>query len=479
MKETLHQPEINPEPERREEHDETRPGKYEEATDVVLDTVVFKKLQEEVRKKFEADPWKVYAPEEEMPYHLLGGLKGNIIDPLYRGAWLKNDKELGRYSHETELRSTLKAEMLAHYKEFLFPGLVRYDATTGETVLEEPHGLNYEIQKMLLRKAGFTSDKSKLTFFEQGKEHEIPKESLAKGLVVSISDKERERYEKKAAIEREPRVMDTGPALILHETLDKAGFFRELEGQEKKQLLGAALFADIIERGAWLKYTKDNFFDKTKINLFKINRLLDAEQCSEILGDILRPVRVDWSNFFSAKETIRQAIVRGSELPFSHEFVSKHHLEKAVLKQKESMETSYAYLRSGKNVRKSRFGDVIYVRGDKLKYGDRLMGNLPAIAARPPEIKGKPAWEGRRGYFEASNNSFLGYVREQHATHLLEEMRQIGKERGLNPQLHRIDGWVKIFIPFRGSIPESFLTWFELEGLALQNNNREQKKKAG
>ncbi len=478
MREGSYEPNNNPE--RQEEVlGGTKPGKYEEATDAVLDVVVFNKVQEEIRKKFEADPNNIYTPEEEMPYHLLGGLKGNIIDPLYRGAWLKNDKELGKYSHETELRSTLKAEMLAHYKEFLFPGLVRYDEATGETVLEEPHGLNYEIQKMILRKAGFTLDNSNLVLFEQGKEDEIPKESLKKGLIVSISDGERDRYEKKISLEKESRAMNAGPTLVLHESLDKAGFFRELEGSEKKQLLGAALFADIIERGEWLSHTKEDFFDKTKINLFKINRLLDAEQCSEILGDMLRSVRVDWSNLPSAKEVIRQAIIRESEIPLSQEFVSKHHLEKAVLKQKESMETSYAYLRSGKNVKRSRMGNIVYIQRDKLKYGDRLPGNLPAIAAQPPDVKGKPAWGERHGYFETSKNSFLGYVREKRAARFLEGIRQVGKERSLNPQIHRIDGWVKIFVPFQGSIPEGFLTWLEIEGLALQDNNREQKRKAG
>jgi len=383
----------------------------------------------------------------------------------------------GRYPHEQELRSMLKAEISAHYKKFFFPGFSRYDTLTGNNVIEEPRGLNYDIQKMLLEKSGFGLDKSKLAFFEGGKEDEIPKELLTNGLIVSISERERDWYGKNATHGRRAHKTTAGPTMILHEVLSKAGFFRGLENNEKKELLGAAIFADIIEQGEWLEYTKERFFDTTAINLFKINRLLSAEQLSGILRDMLRPVRVEWSDVPSAKEIVRDAIVRGSKIPLSQDFVLKHHLEEAVLKQSNNIEASYRYLKFGANARKSKFGDIVYVRKDKLRYGDRLQGNLPAIAARSPEENGKPVWNKRYGYFEVSGTSLLGYIERRNAPEFLKQAKEIGTKEKLNLQEKQIGGWVKLFVPFEKDNSTKFLKWLETEGLRLQSNNREQKPK--
>ncbi len=451
---------------------------YGNAAETVLNTAVFEKLKEELGRNFEIDPARTDIEEKRMPHHLLTGLKEHIIDPLYEGAWIRSDWKAGRYPREQELKSSLKAEMLHHYKRFLFPGYLHYDTATGKNAIEEPRGLNYDIQKTLLEEAGFKLDKTKLSFFEGGKEDEIPKELLKDGLIVAIPDEERAQYEKRESDEKEQHRMNAGPAMVLYETLSKAGFFEGLEENKKKELLGAAIFADIIERGQWLKYTKEDFFDKTRINLFKINRLLDAEKLSEILGDALHGVRADWSDFSSTKETIREAVIKKSQIPLSQDSVSKYHIEGAVAKQKGNMETSHRYLKSKKNVRESRFGNIVYVRKNKLGWGDRLLGNLPAVAARAPEENGKPAWGERHGYFEISDTSFLGYIEEKNASRLLEKMKEVGSENGLNPQIRRIGGWLKFFIPFEKNNPDKFLSWFESEGLALRNNNYEQKKKA-
>ena len=451
---------------------------YGRAAEHVLDTAVFEKIKEELGQKFEIDPARTDIQEQKMPHHLLTGLKETIIDPLYDGAWIRSDWKAGRYPREQELKSSLKAEMLHHYKTFLFPGYLRYNAATGQNEIEEPRGLNFDIQKTLLEEAGFKLDKAKLSFFEGGKEDEIPEELKKNGLIVAIPDEEREAYEKKESADEEQYRMNAGPAMVLYETLGKAGFFEGLEDNRKKELLGTAIFADIIERGQWLKYTKEDFFDKTKINLFKVNRLLDAEKLSEILGDTLRGVRVDWSDFASAKETVRETIVKASQTPFSQDFVSKYHIESAVVKQKESMETSYRYLKSNRNVKESRFGKIVYVRqGKKLAWKDRLPGNLPAIAAAAPKENGKPAWGERHGYFEISDASFLGYLEEKNANRFLGAMKKAGTESGLNPQIRRIGGWVKFFIPFEKGNPDKFLSWFESKGLALQNNDLERKMK--
>ncbi len=434
-----------------------------EAAGPVLDMIMAQEIRSEIGEKFEG------TEGNHAPQNLLTGLKGTVIDPLYENDWIKNGRPEAHTSAQ-ELKSSLKAEMLHHYKTFFFPGYLRYDAKTGKDSLEEPRGLNHDIQKMLLEEAGFKLDKSKFHFFEAGKEDEIPKESLKGALIVSINDEERTAYEKERNEKRneERGKMYAGPTVILHEVLNKAGFFEGLPDERKKELLGASLFADIIERGAWLRYTKEDFFDKTKINLFKINRLLNAEKLTGILGDMLAHTNVDWSDFRTARDAVQKAVIEQSSLPLTHEFVAAHHIEEVVAKQNDNMKSSYNYLKGGFNRKESFMGEVIYVHKDKFEWRDTLKGQLPAIAAKPPMENGKPAWEEAHGYFEASNASLLGYFKEKDANGFTHKIEKVAGEYHLNPQIQEIGGYVKVFIPFHGKQPTEFLSRFEKDGLQIK-----------
>ncbi len=448
---------------------EERKNTYRAAGEM-LDVIMSESVKNELGDKFEIQEGG------KAPSNLLTGLKGNIIDTFYEHDWIKNGRpEL--HAATQELKSLLKAEMLHHYKTFFFPGYLRYDAKTGKDSLEEPRGLNHDIQKMLLQEAGFKLDKSKFRFFEAGKEDTIPKESLRNALIVSINNKDRAAYEKERSEKKngDAGKMYAGPTVILHEVLNKAGFFEGLPDERKKEILGASLFADIIERGAWLRYTKDEFFDNTKINLFKINRLLNAEKLTEILGDMLMHTKVDWSDFRSARDTIQKAVVAQSSLPLTNEFVTRHHLEGAVAKQNENMKASYAYLKGGFNRKESFLGDIVYVRKNRFGWRDTLRGRLPAIAARPPIEHGKPAWEEAHGYFEVSNGSLLGYFKEKDANGFVGQIEKVAAEYHLNPQIQEIGGYVKIFIPFHGKQPMEFLSRFEKNGLRIKEP-KEQKR---
>ncbi len=438
-----------------------------EAAGPVLDMIMTQEIRSEVGEKFET------TEGSHAPHNLLTGLKGNIIDPLYENDWIKNGRPEAHTSAQ-ELKSSLKAEMLHHYKTFFFPGYLRYDAKTGKDSLEEPRGLNHDIQKMLLQEAGFKLDNAKFRFFEAGKEDEIPKESLKNALIVSINDADRTAYEKERNEKKNEDAgkMYAGPTVILHETLNKAGFFEGLPEARKKEILGAALFADIIERGAWLRYTKDDFFDSTKINLFKINRLLSAEQLTEMLGDMLTNTRVDWSDFRSARDVVQKTVLEQSSLPLTHEFAAKHHIEGALAKQHENMTASYNYLKRGFNRKESALGEIVYVRREKFEWRDTLKGQLPAIAARPPLEEGRPAWKEAHGYFEISNASLLGYFKKDEGYALTRRIEETGARYGINPQVHEIGGWIKVFIPFHGTQPREFISALEGKWLHL----RDQKK---
>ncbi len=436
-----------------------------------VDEMVLKNIEKGVEKKL----------DDKSSANLLTGLKGEIIDPLYENAWLKGEAGIGQYEDKEELKGFLRKALEKHYRTFLIPGYISYDYQSRETKIAPPRGLGYETQIMLLEESGLIQN-SRIEFFEIGKENQIPKEQLANGLKLCVSEAEKKKYAAAGRRNgREAREMESGPTAILYEILTKAGFFDKLEDRKKMELMGAVLFADVIERNEWLEPTVENFFDESKINFFKINRLLNHEQVLSVMSDFLKEAKINWSDFGETRKIVKEIVEQKAREPLSDEFIRKHDLESAMKKQTENIRGSRVFLKSETNVFHAELGGrstsgVIYIKNPSTRWKNgapgRLPGQLPAIAAEAPRDQetGEPLWKPKHAYLEVSDGSFLAYVKRENASELLGKVEHYGRRTGINFQVAHIGNWVKIFAPFRGKLPPDFEGRLENNWLKLRVN---------
>ncbi len=427
----------------------------------LLDKITLEKIKDDVSREL----------KRESSANLLSGLKEKIIDPLYQNAWIKGERDIGKYEKEEELKSFLRKALKDHYKTFLIPGHVYRNFKTGETEIREPRSIGYEAQKMLLEKSGLLAG-SELKFFDPSKEDQIPEKDLKKGLNISISDAKRSAYAgKRKEGGRRFGKPEAEPTETLHEMLNKAGFFDNLDAKTRAEILGTVVFADVIERNEWLDPTAEDFFDVGKINLFKVNRLLSHDQISGLIGDFVKDARFNWSNFIETREKIRSIVMVESRKPLGPELIRKYGLEKTIADQKLNVKKSKKYLEEGKNAASANWNGkdrkVIYVKNPSGKWKndlpDRLPGQLPALAAKPPLENGRLLWEEKDAYFEVGDSAFLGYIKAENGEKMADKIENYAKRKGIDLERRQIGDWIKIYIPFSGKLPSEF------EGI-LENN---------
>ncbi len=441
-------------------------GKEEKENDGKMYGRVFDKTVEQMMarnsvrntiQKLEANPKNGEVAKEQEACNLLTGLRGNIIEPVVEME--PNDEILGG------TRDAIRD----HYRAFYFPGNIRYNRNKNIYDLVEPIGLSYDVQRMMMKKAYFSIGEQNVRFFEPGREGEIPNEELRNALKIYVSDRERNFYEKESS-----RKISAGPTWILYETLHEAGFFDQLKQKEKMEMMALAMFADIIEKGEWLDFVSDGFFDDREINLFKINRKLSQEQLAKIINSFLTgEIETAPENFDDMTARIQEIVVKKASQPFDEEFIKKQGLEELVKDQKYESRKAEEYLQSGKNSCRSRFGKIIFVTGFK----DRLPGQLPAIDALPPidDQTGKPAWKKNNGYFEANAAHLLGYLPADDFGTFLDQIVAEAERKGLNPQVSRINGWIKLFVPFKGAYDAELVntlmhTWLNVAEIGAEES---------
>lgn len=458
----------SPEPEKDWEDKETATAG--EAAERV-DEMVLKNIEHDIKKKLGSES----AP------NLLSGLKGKMIDPLYENAWLKGEPDIGQYEYKDELKESLQDAIRSHYRIFLIPGHVNYDRQNQKNRVLPPRGLGYETQIMLLEESGLVQN-SQVEFFEIGKEGQIPEEKLKSGLKIHVDEEERKKYSVEAKNEgRETREIKAGPTAILYEILTKAGFFDELNNAKKLEMMGAVLFTDIIETNKWLEPTIEGFFDESGVSLFKINRLLNHDQVLGAMSDFLKDAKINWSDFNGTRDQVRTVLEKKAREPLTDDFIRKHGLENAVKKQIESIRGSKAFLKSGKNIflAEPNGGDpyeIVYVKNPSGRWKgglpERLPGQLPAIAAEAPkdETTGKPLWTPKSAYIEASDISFLAYIKKERSSDLVKRVKNYSEKSGISCQTIQIGGWMKIFMPFNGKLPSDFEGRLENNWLQLKAN---------
>ncbi len=373
-----------------------------------------------VRKRLSADPEWDKIPREEAAFNL--STFGAIIDS-FKGI------DVPPYAAEQA-----RQELKDHYGFFYFPGNVGYSERHHKYEIRKPSGLGYEIQQIMIENAGFSIDPENVGFFEPGKEREIAIPNLRNALEIYFNDRDHS---------------SAGTTWFLFKKLWEGGFFERLDPKEKTEMMGLAVFADLIEKGKWLDFAKIGFFDDREINLFKINRKLSKEQLTNIMNDFLTGEMDDMPQDFEAmNRRIQDIVVKKASAPLSQEFIGKRGLQEFVNRHMRESREAEAYLTSGKNSFGSRFGKVIFVEG----MAEKLPAPLLAIAEDVPqdERMHRPLWRRVNGYFEANEDHLLSYLPAKYAQEIFGIIANQARKNGLNPQMSEISGWMKLFIPFRG-----------------------------
>ncbi len=373
-----------------------------------------------VRKRLNADPEWDKIPRAGAAFNL--SVFGSIVDSL-------KNADVPPYAAEQA-----RQELKDHYGFFYFPGNVGYSERRHGYEIRRPSGLGYEIQHIMIENAGFSIGPENVGFFEPGKENEIAVPNLRNALEIYFNERE---------------YSSTGTTWFLFKKLWEGGFFDHLDPKEKAEMMGLAVFADLIEKGKWLDFAKIGFFDDREINLFKINRKLSKAQLLNVMNDFLTGEMDDMPQDFEAmNRKVQDIIVKKASAPLSGEFIEKRGLQELVNKHMKESREAEAYLESGKNSFGSRFGKVIFVEGT----AEKLPAPLLAIAEDAPldERTHRPLWRKANGYFEANEDHLLSYLPVKYARGIFWTIADQARKNGLNPQMNEISGWMKLFIPFRG-----------------------------
>ncbi len=402
-----------------------------------------------IRKRLKADPEWDKIPRKEAAFNL--STFGNIIDSF-------KNADIPPYTAEKA-----RQELKDHYGFFYFPGNVGYSERHHRYEIRKPSGLGYEIQQIMIQNAGFSIDPENVGFFEPGKEDEIAVPNFRNALEVYFNDRDHSSI---------------GTTWFLFKKLWEGGLFEHLDPKEKAEMMGLAVFADLIEKGKWLDFAKIGFFDDREINLFKINRKLSKEQLRNIMNDFLTGEMDDMPRDFGAmNRRIQDIIVKKASAPLSKEFIEKRGLQEFVNRHMRESREAEAYLKSGKNSFGSRFGKVIFVEG----MGEKLPAPLLAIAEDAPqdERTRRPLWKKINGYFEANEDHLLAYLPVRHAKGVFGTIADQARKNGLNPQTSEISGWMKLFIPFRGKEDDQLINLLreQLLGIEPRGPRREQEER--
>ncbi|MGC9046753.1 MAG: hypothetical protein ACP5IC_01390 [Minisyncoccia bacterium] len=373
----------------------------------------------------------------------LASFKTNIVDSLYQLGWIKKYKNNNQenndeqnYIFREQLKDFLRGTLLKRYKYFCFPGNIQYNIKTNQRFLSEPkNSLNYKMQKFLLEKSGFNVNNIK--FFEPQNENSINPEIKKDGWKIFINDQEKTELSKN---NKYPNTTN-----ILFESLNKLGFFDNLPKQEKNKIFAGVIFSNILESGEWLKYATQNYFNKNKINLFHINRLLEPEKILTILQDYIKPLTLDFNNFFETQEKIKNQIIKMGTIPFSESDIKKYNLEKEINNQTNIINQSIEFLQQNNNKYFSNIGKIIYIKANIIFWQNKLQGQLPALAAQPLVDKNnKPLWEQPNAYIEISKRGILIFAKNNFTDKIINSIKTINNT---NILINPIYNWTKIFIP--------------------------------
>ena len=403
-----------------------------------------------IRKRLKADPEWDEIPREEAAFNL--STFGTIIDSF---------KNTDAPPYATE---KARQEFRDHYGFFYFPGNVGYSERHHQYEIRKPSGLGYEIQQIMIEKARFSINSENVGFFEPGKEDKIAVPNLRNALEVYFNERNHSSI---------------GTTWFLFKKLWEGEFFEHLNPKEKVEMMGLAIFADLIEKGKWLDFAKIGFFDDREISLFKINRKLSKEQLTNIMNDFLTGEMDDMPQDFGAmNRRVQDIIVKKASAPLSKEFIEKRGLQELVNRHMRESREAEAYLKSGKNSFGSRFGKVIFVEG----VAEKLPAPLLAIAEDAPqdERTRRPLWKKINGYFETNEDHLLAYLPVRHAKEIFWTIANQAKKNGLNPQMSEISGWMKLFISFRGKEDDQLINLLRerllgIEPRGLRRKQGEQK----